>query len=81
MRKNGMEFGALGVIEERRDFSLLQRPGEPLHVILHENLHGGAFDRAGTVDGHMRAATDGHVGAEENSRFSILDFRFRRRHE
>ena len=81
VRESGLEFGSLGVIEEGRDFLALQRPGEPLHVVLHKNLHRRAFDRTRPLDGPMDAAADRHVGAEENFRFSIFEFRFRRPHE
>ena len=59
--KGGMKFGALGVIEKRRDFLALQRAGEPLHIVLHKNLHGRAVNGTGSLDGPVHAATDRHV--------------------
>ena len=61
-----MEFGALGVIEKRRDFHALQGPGEPLHVVLHKNLHCRAFDRTGSLDRAVQPAADRHVSAQKN---------------
>jgi hypothetical protein len=43
-----------------------ERPREPLHIVLYEDLHGGAVDRAGAVDGHVDAASNGHVRAEKH---------------
>ena len=81
VREGRLKFGALGVIEKRGDLFAQQRPGEPLHVVLHENLHRRAIDRARSLDGAMDAAADRHVSAEEHFRFSIFEFRFRRPHE
>ena len=57
------------MFEKRENFVGPEWPGEPLHVVLYKNLHGGAFDRAGAVDGHVHAAADRHVGAEKNALF------------
>jgi hypothetical protein len=81
VREGRVEFLPLDVIEKSRDFFGQQRAGEPLHVVLHENLHRRAFDRAPPLDRAMHSAPDRHVSAEENFRFSIFDFRFRTRHE
>lgn len=35
------------------------------HVVFDEDLHRGAFDRAGALDRAVHATTDGHVRAEE----------------
>src|ERR1700738_304045 len=39
---------------------------EPLHVVLHENLHGRALDGTGALDRGVDSAANGHVSAEEN---------------
>ncbi len=70
VRKSGMEFRALGVIEERRDFPTLQGPREPLHIVLHENLHRRAFDRTRAFDGHVRAAARSTCGRREELRIA-----------
>src|SRR5688572_22251872 len=75
MRKSRMKLGALRMIEERGDFLTEQWPGEPLHVVLHKNLHRRAVDRAGTLDRPMHPAADRHVSAEEDCRFQIADCR------
>ena len=53
------------MFEEGANFFGRERAREPLHVVLHEHLHGGALDRAGALDRHVHAAADRHVGAEE----------------
>src|ERR1051326_6873642 len=53
------------MIEESADFRASKRPCKPLHVVLHEDLHGCAVDRACTLDRHAHATTDGHVRAEK----------------
>jgi hypothetical protein len=52
------QFFPLGVIEKRRDLFRQQRPGEPLHVVLHENLNRRAIDRAPPLDRAMDSAAD-----------------------
>jgi hypothetical protein len=42
-----------------------ERAGKPLHIVLHEYLHGRAADGNGALDGHRTAAGGGDVGAEE----------------
>src|SRR5437016_14408302 len=53
------------MIEESADFHATERPCKPLHVVLHEDLHGCAVDPACTLNGHAHATTDGHVRAKE----------------
>src|SRR5207244_12635983 len=53
------------MIEESADCRATERPCMPLHVVLHEDLHGCAVDRACTLNGHAHATTDGHVRAKE----------------
>src|SRR3984893_15036095 len=60
----------IGVVEDRQEVAALlmsdkganfvasKRSCEPLHVVLHENLHGRAADGTATLDGHVRAAGD-----------------------
>src|SRR6266849_1609494 len=43
------------MFEESADFIACERPREPLHVVLHEHLDGGAFDRTTTLDRRVRA--------------------------
>src|SRR6266513_6022390 len=69
-----MQFLALRVIEKGRDLLAEQRPGEPLHVVLYENLHRRAIDRPRTLDGPMDAAGDRHVGAEKKCGMRIAEF-------
>src|ERR1700688_2836674 len=66
MGKNRRQLGTLGVIEKGANFLLHERSREPLHIVLHEDLHGGAVDRTGAFDRHVHPAADRHVGAEEN---------------
>jgi hypothetical protein len=66
-------LAALSVFEKRENFFGREWPGEPLHVVLYKHLHGGAVDRAGSVDGHVHAATDRHVSAQENFGSQIAD--------
>jgi hypothetical protein len=54
------------MIEESADFLPAQRFGKPLHIVLHEDLHGRAPDRPRTLNRHAQAASDGHVRAKEN---------------
>src|SRR5262245_58532172 len=68
MGKHRPQFTTLDVIEKRADFLATQRSGKPLHIVFHEYLHRGAADRSRAFDSHARAATDGHVRAEERLR-------------
>src|SRR6516164_9072973 len=52
------------MIKKSSDFVSRQRAGKPLHVVLDEDLHGGAMDRTRALNRHAHPATDGHVGAE-----------------
>jgi hypothetical protein len=54
--KDGAQFAAARMIAEGRGLRARERGGEPLHIILHENLHGGAADGKGAVDGHGTSA-------------------------
>ena len=63
------------MIEKRRDLLALQGPGEPLHIVLHKNLHRRAIDRPRSLDGAVDPATDRHMGAEKNCRLPIADCR------
>ena len=69
--KHRRQFTALDVIEKSTDFLAGQRPGEPLHIVFHEDLHRGAADRSRALDGHARPAADGHVRAEKRLRRRI----------
>src|SRR5205823_10705653 len=53
------------MIEESADFHATERPCKPLHVVLHEDLHGCAVDRACALNCHAHATTDGHVRVKE----------------
>ena len=44
MGESRVDFSSLRVIEKSEDLFTEQRPGEPLHVVLHENLHCRAVD-------------------------------------
>src|SRR5207302_3440924 len=66
VRKNRGQQSALLVIAKRANFVGGQWPGEPLHVVFHENLHGGAIDRTSALDRHVRTTSDGHVSAKQN---------------
>ena len=81
MRENGMEFGALSMIEKRRDLGPLQWPGKPLHIVLHKNLHSRALNRTRSFNRPVHATADGHVGTEDEFRISIFEFRFGRSHD
>src|SRR6476620_6334086 len=73
MGEDSLQFAALTMPQESGDLFLLQRASEPLHVVLHENLHGGALDRASALDGHVHTAADRHMGAEKDCGFRIAD--------
>src|SRR2546430_7418200 len=66
MRKNRSQLGTLLVIEKSANFFGGQWPGEPLHVVFHENLHRGAIDRTSTLDRQVCPACDRHMGTEQN---------------
>ena len=66
VRKHREQFAALCMIEESADFLLAQRSGKPLHIVLHEDLHGRAPDRPRALNRHAYAASDGHVRAKKN---------------
>jgi hypothetical protein len=80
MRKNGMEFCALGMIEERRDFS--PSKGRANHCMLFFTkicIAVHLIEQARSMAyAHRHRWT---CGRPENFRFSILEFRFRKRHE
>src|ERR1700675_910232 len=54
------------MFEESANFFGRERAREPLHVVLHEHLDGGAHNRATTLDRGVHAAADRHVRAEKN---------------
>ena len=67
--ERGAEFAPVRMFVEGLPFGLGKRcGGKPLHVVLHENLHGGAADGKRPVDGEGNAARDGHVRANEERR-------------
>src|SRR5207249_6531196 len=75
------------MVEKRADLLARQRPGEPPHIVLYENLHGGALNGTSPLNRHVHTAADRHVRAKENFRFWIrltfaqdrfLDFRDRK---
>jgi hypothetical protein len=66
MCENHVELSALRMIKERLDLRASERPREPLHVVLDENLHRAALDRPRPLYGAMHSACDRHVGTEEN---------------
>ena len=55
---------ALAVFEKAANLLAGQWSGEPLHVVFHENLHGGALD--GTSALNRLNAAPMNVGAQEN---------------
>src|SRR5947207_626475 len=61
-----LQFPSLSVFQKSGDLLALQRPGEPLHIVFHKNLHGRAVDGARSFDRDMDAAADRHVSAEKN---------------
>jgi len=65
VRKDGSQLAALLMLQESADFLGRKRTSEPLHVVLHENLHSRALDRAGALDRHVRPTRNRHVGAEQ----------------
>jgi len=54
------------MFEEGPDFVAAKRAGEPLHIVLHEHLHGSAVDRAGAFDRQVYASSNRHMRAKEN---------------
>src|SRR5215469_1875666 len=66
------------MIKESPDFCATERPCKPLHVVLHEDLHGCAVDRACTLNCHAHTPTNGHMRAQENLRIATADLRFAR---
>ena len=71
--KDGAQLGTLFVFAECAHFLWRDRSREPLHVVLDENLHGRAANRAGSLDGHVHSATDRHVRAEERFFRGVAD--------
>ena len=69
-------LAALSMFEEDANFLALERPREPLHVVLHEHLDRGALDRATALDCSMHATADRHVRAQQDFRLAIFDCRF-----
>ena len=63
-----------GVAVEGLHFFLRQRLGEPLHVVLHEDLHGRAPDPDAPIDGGGDAPNGRHMGAEERENFGFCGF-------
>jgi hypothetical protein len=64
------------VIEKRADLLARQGPGKPLHIVLHEDLHGRAPDGTSSLDRHVHATADRHMGAQKNFRLLVFDLRF-----
>src|SRR5436305_10518234 len=54
------------MFQEGPDFVAGKRTGEPLHVVLHEYLHGGTADRARAPNRHVHATGNRHVRANED---------------
>ena len=65
--KNRQQLSPLDVVEESSDFVPPQWAGKPLHVVLYENLHGGALDRTRALNRHAHTAADGHVRAQKKT--------------
>jgi hypothetical protein len=65
MPKDRRQLPPLDVIKKSADFVSRQRSGKPLHVVLHEHLHGAAVDRTRALNRHAYTAVDGHVRAEK----------------
>jgi hypothetical protein len=59
-------------MEKRENLLARERAREPLHVVFHENLHGGAPNVAGPLDRQVRPSPDRHVGAQKNFRILIF---------
>src|SRR4051812_48880769 len=77
--ESSVQFPALSVIEKSGDLLAEQWPGEPLHIVLHEDLHRRAIDRPRSLNRTVNAAPDGHVGTEKRDcRFQIADLRLGR---
>ena len=74
--KDRQQVAALDTIAKRPDFLACERAREPLHIVLHEHLNGGALDRTAALDCGVHAATARHVRAEKNFRPPILVYRF-----
>src|SRR2546428_220787 len=66
MGEDRQQLTALGVIAKGVDLLACERPGEPLHVVLDEHLHGRASDGAGPLDRHVYTARDRHVRTQED---------------
>src|SRR5881392_2232830 len=54
------------MFQEGPDCVAGKRTGEPLHVVLHEYLHGGTADRARAPNRHVHATGNRHVRANED---------------
>jgi hypothetical protein len=70
--ENGDQFSALLVMEKRENLLAQKGSREPLHVVFHENLHGGTLNGAGPLDRQVRPSPDRHVGAQKNFRILIF---------
>src|ERR1043166_3149692 len=66
MSKDREELAALSMVQESANFVASERPREPLHVVLHEHLDGGAVNRATTLDRLVHASANRHMCAQEN---------------
>src|ERR1043166_2460817 len=60
------QLATLDMIEKRRDFVAREWTREPLHVVLNENLNGGALNGTATFDRSVCSAANRHVGAQKN---------------
>ena len=76
MPENRAEFAPLRMIEEGADFLVGKRRCEPLHVVLHEDLHRGAADTESAVNRLFSATGCGSVSAEERLVFLAGRFAF-----
>jgi hypothetical protein len=79
VREGGLDLTTLRMPNECFDLRALERAREPLHVVLHKDLHCGAIDGAGTLDRAVRAAPNRHVRAEQKLSRVLLFCHFGRR--
>src|SRR4051812_14899695 len=74
VREHRLQMTTLRMPQKGGDLLPFQWPGEPLHVVLHEDLHGRAIDRTGAFDRAMQPAANRRVSAKKNLRLPRSHF-------
>jgi hypothetical protein len=59
------------MFKETLNFSAIERPGKPLHIVFYEHLHGRASDGTSAFNSLVQSSGNGHVRAEQDLRFGL----------